>query len=41
MAGLGVCDIEDIGISVLTSVIGHQKKERLGDYQCGLDGAFP
>jgi D-serine deaminase-like pyridoxal phosphate-dependent protein len=27
MAGLGVCDIEDVGISVLTSVIGHQKKK--------------
>ena len=25
MAGLGVCDVRDIAISVLTSVIGHQK----------------
>lgn len=27
MAGLGVCDIEDIALSVLTSVIGHQKNK--------------
>ena len=27
MAGLGVCDAGDIAISVLTSVIGHQKKK--------------
>jgi len=27
MAGLGVCDITDIAISVLTSVIGHQKRK--------------
>ena len=27
MAGLGVCDIKDIAISVLTSVIGHQKQK--------------
>lgn len=27
MAGLGVCDVSDIAISVLTSVIGHQKKK--------------
>jgi len=27
MAGLGVCGIEDIAISVLTSVIGYQKKK--------------
>ncbi len=26
MAGLGVCEVSDIAISVLTSVIGHQKK---------------
>jgi len=26
MAGLGVCSLEEIGISVLASVIGHQKK---------------
>ena len=25
MAGLGVCDVDDIALSVLTSVIGHQK----------------
>jgi D-serine deaminase-like pyridoxal phosphate-dependent protein len=25
MAGLGVCEVEDIGISVLASVIGHQR----------------
>lgn len=28
MAGLGVCDISDIAISVLTSLIGHQKRKR-------------
>jgi D-serine deaminase-like pyridoxal phosphate-dependent protein len=27
MAGLGVCDVSDIAISVLTSVIGHQKRK--------------
>lgn len=27
MAGLGVCDVGDIAISVLTSVIGHQKEK--------------
>ena len=27
MAGLGVCDTSDIAISVLTSVIGHQKRK--------------
>ncbi len=27
MAGLAVCDVDDIAISVLTSVIGHQKKK--------------
>lgn len=27
MAGLGVCDTRDIAISVLTSVIGHQKRK--------------
>lgn len=27
MAGLGVCKLEDIAISVLTSVIGHQKEK--------------
>jgi D-serine deaminase-like pyridoxal phosphate-dependent protein len=27
MAGLGVCDKNDIAISVLTSVIGHQKRK--------------
>ena len=27
MAGLGVCDINDIALSVLTSVIGHQKQK--------------
>ena len=27
MAGLGVCNIEDIAISVVTSVIGHQKRK--------------
>ena len=27
MAGLGVCSVEDIGISVLTSVIGHQREK--------------
>lgn len=27
MAGLGVCHVSDIAISVLTSVIGHQKKK--------------
>jgi D-serine deaminase-like pyridoxal phosphate-dependent protein len=27
MAGLGVCDVSDIAISVLTSVIGYQKKK--------------
>jgi len=27
MAGLNVCNIEDIGLSVLTSVIGHQEKK--------------
>jgi D-serine deaminase-like pyridoxal phosphate-dependent protein len=27
MAGLGVCEISDIAISVLTSVIGHQKQK--------------
>ena len=27
MAGLGVCQIEDIAVSVLASVIGHQKKK--------------
>lgn len=29
MAGLGVCELEDIAISVLSSVIGHQGKETL------------
>ncbi len=27
IAGLGVCDVDDIAISVLTSIIGHQKKK--------------
>ena len=27
MAGLGVCDVKDIAVSVLTSVIGHQKQK--------------
>jgi D-serine deaminase-like pyridoxal phosphate-dependent protein len=27
MAGLGVCDKSDIAISVLTSIIGHQKRK--------------
>jgi len=27
MAGLGVCDVGDIAVSVLTSVIGHQKQK--------------
>jgi len=27
MAGLGICDVKDIAISVLTSVIGHQKQK--------------
>mgnify|MGYP000072929371 CR=1 FL=1 len=26
MAGIGVCDVDDIAISVLTSVIGHQRR---------------
>jgi len=27
MAGLGVCEVQDIAVSVLTSVIGHQKRK--------------
>ena len=41
MAGLGVCAVEDIALSVLTTVIGRAGGSRLADRRRRLDGALP